>query len=360
MTDSIHIIGSRQFGGADRFYVRLVEALSEAGHTVLGVTRPGTPIARSLAPTVEQFPVAMRNRWDLLSAWRIRRLIRERRPTIVQTYMGRATRLTRVPARSGAVHVARLGGYYKLDGYYRHAHAWVGNTRGVCDYLVRQGIPAGSVYLIGNFVEAPETVSEQQIDALRRTLDIPAQAQVLLTAGRFIPRKGFDDLLTAFSKLPAQLGGRPLFLVVIGDGPSRESLRRQCREAALEDRVRWPGWQNRLSPYYRLAEAFVCPSRHETLGNVILEAWSHRVPVVATRTAGAAELIQEAVNGLLSPCAEPAALAERISELLQASQRARDAMIEGGARSLAERHSRQAVLEGYMAMYAELVGRRRA
>jgi glycosyltransferase involved in cell wall biosynthesis len=357
MIDSMHIIGSRQFGGADRFYVRLVEALNQAGHKASAVTRPETAIARALAPTVEQFPVAMRNRWDFVSAWRIRHLIRERHPTIVQTYMGRATRLTRVPPGSGAVHVARLGGYYKLDGYYRHAHAWVGNTRGVCDYLVRQGIPADSIYLIGNFVEGPEAVSDQDIDALRRTLDIPAHARVLMTAGRFISIKGFDDLLTAFSRLPAEVDGRPVFLVIIGDGPLRDSLRRQCREELLEERVRWPGWQNRLSPYYRLADAFVCPSRHETLGNVILEAWSHRVPVVATRTPGATELIQDPVNGLLSRCADPSALAERISELLRAPPDARDAMIGAGARSLAERHSRQAVLEGYMAMYAKLAGR---
>ena len=83
--------------------------------------------------TVPQQTIPMRNGWDLLSVLKIRRLIRNTGPLIVQTYMGRATRLTRLPRDSAAIHVARLGGYFKIKGYYQHAHAWVGNTRGICD-----------------------------------------------------------------------------------------------------------------------------------------------------------------------------------------------------------------------------------
>jgi hypothetical protein len=109
MTESMHIIGSREFGGAHRFYMRLVGALNGAGHPALAVTRSGTPIARALQGRTEQLHVPMRNGWDMASAWRIGRLVRERRPAIVQTYMGRATRLTRLPRGGGPVHV-RLGG----------------------------------------------------------------------------------------------------------------------------------------------------------------------------------------------------------------------------------------------------------
>jgi glycosyltransferase involved in cell wall biosynthesis len=355
MIESMHIIGSRQFGGADRFYVRLVEALSDAGHPTLAVTRPGTPIAAALAARIEQVHVAMRNSWDLLSAWHIHRLAYRRRPAIVQTYMGRATRLTRISRRGGPVHVARLGGYYKLDGYYRHAHAWVGNTRALCDHLVREGLPARSVYFVGNFVEDPEQLSPAEIEAHRQALEIPSDARVLLTAGRFIPKKGFADLLTAFRNLPAEIDGRPLYLVVVGDGPLGSALRKQCTAEQLGERVRWPGWQNRLSPFYALAEAFVCPSRHEPLGNVILEAWSHRVPIVSTRTQGALEIIEDNVNGLLAPCDEPLALARRIRELLLAPASSKEALVAAAARVLAERHSRQAVLDAYVSMYHELV-----
>ena len=359
MIDSLHVIGSRQFGGADRFYVRLVRALNEAGHHALAVTRPKTPIARALEGAVEQVHIPMRNIWDVLSVWRIRRLVRSRRPAIVQTYMGRATRLTRLPHRGNAVHVARLGGYYKLNGYYRHAHAWVGNTRGVCEYLVREGLPARSVYFIGNFVEDVADLPRQEIEALRETLGIPPDAVILLAAGRFHPVKGFGDLLRAFRELPPDVDGRPLYLIIIGDGPLRAVLQAQSDEAGVAERVRWPGWQNRPDPFYQLADVFVCPSRHEPLGNVILEAWSHGLPVVATRTLGAAELIDDSVNGLLVPCRDPHALAERLLDLLRAPAALRAELIAHGSRVLKERHNQHLVLDAYLAMYDELSHRAR-
>ena len=82
--------------------------------------------------------------------------------------MGRASRLTHLPPNGTAVHVARLGGYYKIDGYYRHAHAWIGNTQGICDYLIREGLPASRVFLIGNFVPAAISLSAGDRTALRQ------------------------------------------------------------------------------------------------------------------------------------------------------------------------------------------------
>ena len=76
---------------------------------------------------------------DPISRLEVSRLIGRRRPHIVQTYTGRATRLTRLSRQNESVHVARLGGYYKVGGY-RHAHAWIGNTKGICDYLVAAGL----------------------------------------------------------------------------------------------------------------------------------------------------------------------------------------------------------------------------
>ena len=93
----------------------------------------------------------MRGIWDLWARGKIAKLVESRRPPIVQTWMGRATRLTHLPARSQSVHVARLGGYYNPKGY-RHAHAWVGNTRGICDHLIREGLPANRFFTSVTFM----------------------------------------------------------------------------------------------------------------------------------------------------------------------------------------------------------------
>ena len=159
MVSSIHVLGSHQLGGADRFFIRLVKALQRAGHPSLAVIRADSPVGQVLSPEIEQVHLPMASKWDLFSRWRLTRLIGQRQPDVVQTYMGRATRLTRLPAGSRALHVARLGGYYKIDGYYRHAHAWVGNTQDICDFLVKQGLPRERVFYIGNFVPQPRAVA---------------------------------------------------------------------------------------------------------------------------------------------------------------------------------------------------------
>ncbi|CAL1241496.1 glycosyltransferase [Candidatus Methylocalor cossyra] len=356
---SLQVLGGRQLGGADQFYLRLVRALHEAGQPVIAVNRARSPVARELARTaVEQIHLPFANQWDFWSALRLRQLVRAHQPCVVQTYMGRATRLTRLSPNGHAVHIARLGGYYKIDGYYRHAHAWIGNTRGLCDYLVQQGLPAHRVYHIGNFVPDPVAVSEARREELRALHRIPREAWVLFALGRLIGSKGFDDLLEALSLLPTELGGRPMVLLIAGDGPLAAPLRRQAAALGVVGRIRWLGWQNAPGEWYALADAFVCPSRHETLGNVILEAWSYALPVVSTETRGALELIVPGETGLLSPCADPAALAERLRELFTSSEAARAELGRRGYRFLTERFSREAILAAYLNLYEQLLAER--
>lgn len=354
---SIHVLGSHELGGADRFFIRLIEALTQAGHPCLAVIRPDSPVVQALPPHIEQVHLPLASKWDLVSRWRLTRLIAARDPDVVQTYMGRATRLTRLPAGSRALHVARLGGYYKIDGYYRHAHAWVGNTRDICDYLVRQGLPAQRVFYIGNFVPVPRPVAGEELAALRARLGLPANALVVFALGRMVQKKGFDDLLEAFARQAPQVDGRPLVLVVAGDGPEREALAQAGRRMGIEGRVVWAGWQNDTAPFYALADVFVCPSRREPLGNVILEAWQHRLPVLSTRNEGASALLQDGENGLLAPLSDPAGLAEALTRLLAMDPEARARLAEAGHATLQRDHRESAVLAAYLDLYARLGAR---
>jgi glycosyltransferase involved in cell wall biosynthesis len=334
--------------------MRFVRALGQRGLAVLAVNRPGCPVNAAMNETVPQQTIPMRNGWDFLSVIKIRRLICNTEPLIVQTYMGRATRLTRLPHGATAIHVARLGGYYKIKGYYQHAHAWVANTRGLCDYLIREGLAADRVYHIGNFVELSFPYAETAVQARRQSLQIPADAVVLFSLGRFVDKKGFDDLLSAFAQVPRDIHGRPVILVIAGDGPLQKPLHQLARQLALAPRLRWIGWQNDPGPYYDLADVFVCPSRQEPLGNVILEAWAHRLPVITTRTQGALELVAEEESGLLVEIRDPAALAACITALVSAGPAVWQSLAENGLAALKKHHSEEAVLKAYLALYAEL------
>ncbi len=352
MTHSIHIIGSQRLGGAESFFMRLVTALNAGDHAALAVSRPGSEVNRALQGKAPQYPVAMKNQLDIASRWRISRLIKRERPAIVQTYMTRATMLTHVRPSSGVCHVARLGGYYKVKRF-AHAHAWIGNTRGICDYLVREGLPADKVHYIGNFVADLKHLDSAGVDRLKREMGIPDDAWVLSTAGRFVAKKGFDQLLAAWARLGDEVAGRPVHLILVGDGPDREALKQQASRYANAERIHWPGWQTDPSPWFSLADIHVCPSRHEPLGNVILEGWALGKPVISTETLGGKELITAGENGLLAPVDDAAGLADAIRQCLLDDD-LRRGIAESGHQTLQREFSSERIVNDYLALYSQL------
>lgn len=353
MISSAHIIGGRALGGAERFYIRLVNALVAGGQPTLAINVANGQISAALRPDLAQVHIPMRSVWDLPSRWRIKRILRRHQPDIVQTYMGRATRLTHLPQGERPVHVARLGGYYDLKGF-RHAHAWVGNTQGICDYLVKNGLPASRVACIGNFVSLPPANSLAARSELRQQLAIPGETLLIVAVGRLHPVKGFEDLLKAFALLPISVSNRPIYLIIVGEGPLGGRLRRYADELEIGNRVRWAGWQNEPGPFYELADLFVCPSRYEPLGNVILEAWSHRKPVLSTRTAGPLEIAAHQDNAWLTPIEDPRALADAIQLLLE-DEPLREQLAASGHRKVLAHHSQDAVVAAYLDFYARLL-----
>lgn len=349
---SLHVIGGKGLGGAERFFIRLVNALARNGLPVAAVTVAGGEIARAIDPAVRQYHAPMLGVWDLYSRWSINRAIADFRPDVVQTYMGRATRIVRLPRGPLPVHLARLGGYYNLKGY-RHAHAWVGNTNGIRDYLATHGLPAARVHCIGNFVDTPSRHDAEALGALRHQLGLDG-CRIVLGLGRLHPNKGWADLLHAFARLPTHSEGAPLHLLMVGDGPLRKELEQLSTRLGISQRVHWAGWQTDPAPYYQLADVFVCASVHEPLGNVILEGWANWALIVSTRAQGPLELMQDGVNGLLAPLSDPAGLSESIQNALalEAGHRAR--LVEAGHDEVNRHYSGAAILTAYARLYDSL------
>ena len=171
---------------------------------------------------------------------------------------------------------------------------------------------------------------------------------------------GVISLSSTAASLQAQLepkvGDRPLMLLLAGDGPQRPALTERVQQLGLAQRVVFAGWQNDTTPYYALGDVFVCPSRHEPLGNVILEAWQHRLPLLSTRNEGAAELVTEGDNALLAPLQDPPGLADGLRRMLGLSDAERGRLAAAGLATVQREHSEQAVVGAYLALYAQLRG----
>lgn len=350
---ALQVIASRTLGGAEGFFRRLCVGLGERGCQVHAVLRQGAALSPALPAAIPRTELPLRTVWDPVSRHELRQEIQRHRPHLVQTWMGRATRLARVPR--GVVHVARLGGFYTPGGF-DHADVLVVNSHGLADHLLAAGLPAKRVHLIGNFVDAPRACSADELASLRATLPLPADAWLMLAAGRCVPVKAWDVLLAALAQLPAQISGRPLALLLLGDGPLRPALQQQAQQLGLAGRVHFAGWQDDPAPYYELADVVVFPSRPtEALGNIILETWAHGRALVTTDSSGARELVCPEKDAVRVPCEDPAALGAAIARLLR-DDALRFALAQAGRARAGRDFDRATVVGTYLDLYRQLLG----
>ena len=151
----------------------------------------------------------------------------------------------------------------------------------------------------------------------------PANPVMLLSVGRAVPKKGYDDLLAALALLPKELAWR---LVHIGGGALTKSLKEEAIRLGLADRIEWRGArpQPEVLAAYREADLFVLAAKvapdgdRDGLPNVLVEAQSQRLACVATRLSGIAELVEDEATGCLVPPGEPPALAASLGRLIAA------------------------------------------
>jgi D-inositol-3-phosphate glycosyltransferase len=151
----------------------------------------------------------------------------------------------------------------------------------------------------------------------------------ILFVGRFDAMKGIDTAITALTHIDGS--SRPELVLVGGDGRdsgSRRRLERLVRDLQLEDRVHFAGRveHQRMPDMYRQADMVVVPSYYESFGLVVLEALATGIPVAATETGIAAEVIVPGVNGYLSAAGDSRSLAGAINDTLKLAKR-QDGMI---------------------------------
>lgn len=159
----------------------------------------------------------------------------------------------------------------------------------------------------------------------------------ILSVGRLVPDKGQTILLNAVGELHRR--GIPASLTLVGEGPERSTLEHAARRLGIADCVSLLGWcsQDQISDLNRAADIFCLPSLAEGLPVVLMEAMAGGLPVVATRIAGVAELVEDGVSGAVIPPGRGDALADALAELaVDPARRAR--LGESGRRRVREQH----------------------
>jgi glycosyltransferase involved in cell wall biosynthesis len=182
----------------------------------------------------------------------------------------------------------------------RHLESSLGLRRGVVQ-VVPNGIP----------------VRSGDGSRVRRELGIMPSELVFVAVGSLMARKGHAVLLEAMADLGRRSTMPGWRLLIAGQGAERPRLEAIIREHALEKQVHLLGPRNDVPDLLAAADIFVMPSLWEGLPLAILEAMFAGKAIVASRTSGIPEAIDDRVNGLLTPPGDVVALTDALQLLVQ-------------------------------------------
>jgi len=334
----IHVHFGKE-GGAERFFVKLAHALDRRGVEQRFIIRPG----RSWGAEIAKLGPVIHNNFRVFSPltplvhWQANRWVKSWRPHAVMSWMPRAARL--VHAWPGVVKLNRMGDFPQNLKHFENLDILVGNVPGIAQTCRDLGWTKPAL-TISNFT--PLTIP---VPVPRAAHDTPEGAFLFAAGGRFQPRKALDTAIRALARIPGA------YLWLIGDGRLRPELEALANELKVTDRLRFVGWVDDPIHHIAAADAFLLPSRHEPLGNILLEAWAAGVPSVSTRCEGPSWFMRDGIDGLMTPIDDDEAIANALMQLRDSPQKA--AVYAANARSrLEEMFSEEAICRDYMKVFA--------
>jgi glycosyltransferase involved in cell wall biosynthesis len=196
----------------------------------------------------------------------------------------------------------------------RHFDRVIAVSRQIEQELLKAGVPQNKICLLHNAIVVENYRRQGMRGVLQKVVGRPVENPVIASVGRLSPEKGHADLVDAIALV--KKSGHKVSLVLIGDGPERQSLLRQIEKHGLQNCVHLPGYVQAPQRLLEEVDLMVLPSHTEGLPNAALEALLMEVPVLATRVGGTPEVITDGETGRLVEAHSPQELAEGIFEFL--------------------------------------------
>jgi len=346
--------------------------LSSPGANLIHVA--GTGMVQSFAVPIEREISPAK---DLISLWRIGRVIFQLRPTIVDASTPKAGLLTgiaawlaRVPHRVYTLRGLRLETATGLKRAVLWTAEWIACAcahRVVCvsSSLRTRAISLGLVSATKTTVLGKGSGGvdlhrfsvanrhSRETNALRKQLGISPNALVVGFVGRFVRDKGIRQLIEAFQLLVRSHPG--LRLLLVGDFEPGDPVEPEVRRYILsEPAVIRPGFVSDTAPYYSLMDVLALPTYREGFPGVPLEAQASGVPVVTTNATGAADSVLDDVTGIIVPCGDTKSLASALDTLL-ADPELRLRMGKAGRERVERDFRPEVVWDALVHLYRELM-----
>ncbi len=235
----------------------------------------------------------------------------------------------------------------------RYADAIVAVAEVVKKKLIKIGIPQEKIILIRNGIPI-RLIKDANID-LKSTST--SEKTVIGTVGRLEPVKGLDYFIEAAALVDFSVDRQVNFLIV-GEGSLRKHLENKAKEIGLKDKIIFMGYVEDTAPEIRRMNVFIVPSLSDTTNLALIEALALGKAVVATRTGGIPEVIEDKKTGLLVPPKNAQALADAILFLLENPEVGKK-YAQDGKKTLADKFSAEKMCDEHLKLYNELINLKR-
>lgn len=313
----------RTWRGGQGQVLLLMRGLSERGQDItLAAPATGALFERSAPLGIER--LAWPGTSGLISVLGMRAILARGNYDIVHSHASRAhgaVSMARTGLRAGPLHVVSrrvdfpvARGPWGRWKYHRGADAYIAISNGVRDVLVGGGVDAQSITVVPSGIDLDRLSRARDPGYLRAEFNLRNGEPVLVNVAALAPHKAQSVLLDALSRLRSRVSFR---CFIVGDGALRGALEAQARSLRIDDIVTFTGFREDALEFIRLADVFVMSSRLEGLGTSIMDAQVLGAPVVATRTGGIPEIVEDGVTGVLAGPGDAQSLATALARMLE-------------------------------------------
>ena len=343
MKKIVYVIGSLDFGGAERHLVQLAQQLAARGW-VIEIYTLAAKSKNTLADHLGVDNITVKS----LPNWMAHRLIPRslrmgvnflrlwwcflRQPTaIIHFFLPAAyiigmlaallafSKAPKIMSRRSLNHYQKNNTWLKKLEYRLHKKVdfVLANSQAVYDQLHdEEGLPREKLDLIYNGVAIQKFANTAARADSRKKLGIAENEVVLIILANLIPYKGHNDLITALAKINPQLQ-RPWRLLCVGrDDGIQSQLNQYAQSLGIAAHISWLGAQKEIPSLLAAADIGLLCSHQEGFSNAILECMAASLPLIVTNVGGNAESVVDQETGLVVPAHDPLQLGAAIQTLI--------------------------------------------
>lgn len=179
--------------------------------------------------------------------------------------------------------------------------------------------------------------------------------KTIITVSRLVPKNGISDLIDAFYILSTRYKIQDTKLLILGDGPLRESLKFKVKSLKLEDIIEFLGKvpHEKIPEFLAMADVFVRPSLSEGLGTAFLEAMAAGLPIIGTPVGGIPDFLKDGETGLFCRIGDSKDIADRIKTVLT-DDNLRSKLILNGRKLVEEKYTWNKIAYKFRKLYEQL------